>query len=168
MLCGGADYTLTILACAFCVPLAILLEGTGARAAWTLATPSRAAALSVLWLIVSSGLYFTAYTEVAMNALSSISPTTWAVGNTMRRVVIMLVCIAVFRTPVTALGAVGSALAIAGSYVYSRVKAAEAAEAAAKKAEAVTVAAEEAEALPVRNGLLPLIKLAGRVVLLVR
>ena len=101
-----------------------------------------------------------------MNALSSISPTTWAVGNTMRRVVIMVVCILVFRTPVTALGALGSALAIAGSYVYSRVKAAEATAAKAAKPADDGGAVAEAQQ-PVRNGLMPLLKLVGRGVRLV-
>ena len=37
----------------------------------------------------------------------------------------MLVCIAVFRTPVSLLGGVGSAIAIAGSYAYAAAKTAE-------------------------------------------
>ena len=54
--------------------------------------------------------------QVAMKALKNVHPVTHAVGNTMRRVVIMLICILVFQTPVSLTGAVGSTIAIGGSY----------------------------------------------------
>ena len=149
-------YTLTILACLFCVPAALLLEGAAMPAAWAAATPDLRAALNVVWLTVSSGLYFTAYTEVAMNALDSISPTTWAVGNTMRRVVIMVVSMVVFRTPMTPLGAAGSALAITGAFSYAMIRHAEK---MAEKAQAEQPVHEQhpqlvTEAVPSRGGLL--------------
>ena len=61
-----------------------------------------------------------------MKALNNVHPITHAVGNTMRRVVIMLVCMVVFRTPLTPLGAVGSAMAVGGSYFYAMTKTKEA------------------------------------------
>ena len=54
-----------------------------------------------------------------MKALANVHPVTHAIGNTLRRVIIMLVCMLVFRTPMTLLGAVGSACAIGGSYLYA-------------------------------------------------
>merc|ERR1712072_1556295 len=63
--------------------------------------------------------------EVAMKALNNVHPVTHAIGNTMRRVVIMLVCMVVFRAPMTPMGAVGSACAIGGSYLYAMTKHAE-------------------------------------------
>ena len=65
----------------------------------------------------------------------------------------MLVCIAVFRTPVSALGAVGSAIAIAGSYVYAMAKTREKqlADAAAAEAAAKVAAAGEAESAPAKS-----------------
>jgi solute carrier family 35 protein E1 len=45
------------------------------------------------------------------------------VTNTVKRVVIILVSILVFRTPVSALGALGSAMAIGGATAYSLVSA---------------------------------------------
>ena len=47
---------------------------------------------------------------------------THAVGNTVKRVVIILASIVVFRNPITGLGALGSAVAIAGATAYSVVK----------------------------------------------
>ena len=60
-----------------------------------------------------------------MKALKNVHPVTHAIGNTMRRVVIMLICIVVFRTPMSLAGAVGSAVAIGGSYFYAMVKTSE-------------------------------------------
>ena len=80
----------------------------GGAAAVAAAAPTAADAAALLRLIAAGGLYFTAYSEVQFLALSNISPVTHAVGNTMRRVVIMLVTIAVFGTPVSVLGGFGS------------------------------------------------------------
>ena len=58
----------------------------------------------------------------------------------------MLVCIAVFRTPVSLLGGVGSAVAILGSYVYAMTKTQE-------KIEADKAAAEVVDAIHSYGGL---------------
>ena len=52
--------------------------------------------------------------QVAMKALKNVHPVTHAIGNTLRRVIIMLVCIVVFRTPMSLPGLIGSAFAIGG------------------------------------------------------
>merc|ERR1712196_516136 len=68
--------------------------------------------------IALTGLFFYGYSEVAMKALNNVHPVTHAIGNTMRRVVCMLA----FRTPMTPLGATGSAFAVGGSYLYAITK----------------------------------------------
>ena len=55
------------------------------------------------------------HAQVAMKALKNVHPVTHAIGNTLRRVIIMLVCIIVFRTPMSLPGLIGSAFAIGGS-----------------------------------------------------
>ena len=106
--------------------------------------------------------------EVQFKALDQISPVTHAVGNTMRRVVIMLVCIFAFKTPVSLLGWVGSATAIGGTYAYAIAKLQE------KKAEQMEAAEEEGEEVDLKVGepfahpMLPVLKAAGRVVQLTR
>ena len=126
-------------------------------------------AASLLWLIVQSGLLFTAYSEVQFKALDQISPVTHAVGNTMRRVVIMVVCIAVFGIPVSVLGGVGSAIAIGGSYAYAMAKTAEKEEGERQKQLKMTAEGGESatneEVLTraqAEHPLLPLMKLVGR------
>ena len=84
--------------------------------------------------------------QVAMKALKNVHPVTHAIGNTMRRVVISLICIVVFATPISLAGAVGSAVAISGSYFYAMVKQGE--KAAAEKAAAEAEAEAEATGLP--------------------
>jgi solute carrier family 35 protein E1 len=162
-------YLFTILSCLFCLPVTAALEWHGAAAAWRAAVGSAGAtAASLLALIVQSGLYFTAYSEVQFRALDSVSPVTHAVGNTMRRVVIMVVTILFFRTPVTWLGAVGSTIAIAGSYLYAMAKTHEKQQAdlaaAKRKAEGVVSApaAAAGSAGRVEHPLLPLMRLIGK------
>lgn len=60
--------------------------------------------------------------EVAFLALSEVAPVTHAVTNTVKRVVIIVVSIAVFRTPLSPLGALGSGMAIFGAAAYSLAK----------------------------------------------
>lgn len=55
-------------------------------------------------------------------ALESVHPTTLAVGNTMKRVFIVVASLIVFKTPISKLGMVGSAIAVGGVLVYSLTK----------------------------------------------
>lgn len=55
-------------------------------------------------------------------ALGSVHPTTLAVGNTMKRVFIIVASLIVFKTRISRLGIVGSAIAIGGVLVYSLTK----------------------------------------------
>lgn len=155
-------YLFTCLSCLFCVPLSAALEWAGAAAAWSAATPTPAAAAGLIGLIVQSGLYFTLYSEVQFKALDSVHPVTHAVGNTMRRVVIMLVCIAFFQTPVSLLGGIGSAIAIVGSYLYAMAKTREQ-ELAKQAATAANPGAADDELTSGKQDhpLLPLIKALG-------
>merc|ERR1712137_155379 len=69
-----------------------------------------------------SGLFYYLYNEVAFMALGKLDPVSHAVCNTMKRVVIIIAAIIVFRTPVTGLGIAGSCIAIAGTLLYSLAK----------------------------------------------
>jgi solute carrier family 35 protein E1 len=133
--------TLTCLSALVSIPAALVVEGGAIREAWPVAAASAGGSAGLASQIILTGLYFYGYSEVAMKALNNIHPITHAVGNTMRRVVIMLVCMAVFRTPMAPLGALGSALAVAGSYFYSVTKHAE------KLADSARERAEEEERL---------------------
>ena len=56
-------------------------------------------------------------------ALSNVHPITLAVGNTLKRVVVIVASLIVFRNPITPVAALGSAIGIGGVLLYSLTKA---------------------------------------------
>ncbi len=72
--------------------------------------------------IVASGLFHYLNNEVMYLVLSNVHPITLAVGNTMKRVFIIVTGVLVFATPVSLQTAIGSAIAIVGVFVYSLMK----------------------------------------------
>ncbi|KAL3764383.1 hypothetical protein ACHAW5_005124 [Stephanodiscus triporus] len=71
---------------------------------------------------VASGLFHYLNNEVMYLVLSNVHPITLAVGNTMKRVFIIMAGVLVFATPVSFQTAIGSAIAIGGVFVYSLMK----------------------------------------------
>lgn len=54
--------------------------------------------------------------------LGMVSPVTHAVGNSVKRVVVIVSLVIFFQTPVSPINALGTALALAGVFLYSRAK----------------------------------------------
>ena len=54
--------------------------------------------------------------------LNNVHPITLAVGNTLKRVAIILAALLVFRNPITPAAAIGSAVGVAGVLLYSLTK----------------------------------------------
>ena len=112
--------TLTCISAAVSLPMALVIEGQRLPAAWAMAAAGMPfGSIGLAGQIALAGFFFYAYNEVAMQALSNVHPVTHAIGNTLRRVVIMLVSMAVFRTKMSFLGMAGATLAIGGAYLYS-------------------------------------------------
>ncbi|CAM9748201.1 unnamed protein product [Ectocarpus sp. 13 AM-2016] len=114
---------LTVLAFCFLSPVALLVEGRKAKPAWDAAIAAGATAKGLSSTILLSGLFYYLYNEVAFLALDSVNPVTHAVGNTIKRVVIIVAACVAFRTPMTPLSIAGSTIAVAGTLLYSLVKA---------------------------------------------
>ena len=110
---------LTCMAFALSLPFALIKEGMSAKAAVAAATMSPAALASAICVC---GAYFYLYNEIAMLALNNVHPVTHAVANTIKRVVILLACVFIFKTPMSKACWAGSAIAIAGSFGYSLAK----------------------------------------------
>lgn len=72
--------------------------------------------------VLSSGLFHYLNNEVMYLVLSNVHPITLAVGNTMKRVFIIVAGVLVFSTPVTTSTAIGSTIGIGGVFVYSLMK----------------------------------------------
>ena len=69
--------------------------------------------------LLFSGFSYYMYNEVAFWILGIVSPITHAVGNTVKRVVIIFASIIILHTPVSVAGACGSLLAVFGTLLYS-------------------------------------------------
>lgn len=76
----------------------------------------------VLQASALSGLAFYLYNEASFLALSRLSPVTHSVANTLKRVVIIVATCIVFKTPMSLLGGIGSAIAVLGTLLYSLAK----------------------------------------------
>jgi solute carrier family 35 protein E1 len=117
---GGNLYrVLTVIAAIFLVPISLYLEGNAIMPAWRLAATSPSVTNALLLDMVMSGFSFYMYNEVSFWVLDLVHPVTHAVGNTLKRVVLIVAATIIFRAPVTLEGAVGSLIAVGGSFLYA-------------------------------------------------
>lgn len=115
----------TIVSFFLCVPAAILSENTILFDLWAKATTGENAIIGsneLMKNLIISGLFHYLNNEVMYLALSNVHPVTLAVGNTMKRVVIMVASVIVFRNPVSVQAGIGSAIGISGVLLYSLTK----------------------------------------------
>jgi solute carrier family 35 protein E1 len=113
----------TMISAVCLIPIWLLMESpahVGATLAAT--TASGVAASSLVSLFLLSGLSFYLYNEVAFLALGRVQPITHAVGNTIKRVVIIVASVIAFRNPISPIGIFGSTITIIGTLLYSIVK----------------------------------------------
>merc|ERR1712008_14556 len=69
--------------------------------------------------IVFSGIFFYIYNEFAFAFTASVGAVTWAVLNTAKRVIIIVVSSVLFAEPMERNTVIGSAIAISGTFAYS-------------------------------------------------
>ncbi|XP_028771873.1 xylulose 5-phosphate/phosphate translocator, chloroplastic [Neltuma alba] len=115
---------ISIISLLYLFPVAIAVEGSQwipgyYRAIEAIGKPST----FYIWVLLS-GLFYHLYNQSSYQALDEISPLTFSVGNTMKRVVVIVSSVLVFRNPVRPLNALGSAIAILGTFLYSQATAA--------------------------------------------
>ena len=114
---------LTVISTLLSLPFAIAIDGHALPKLWSAAAATTAGGSGGLAALVGlAGLLFYLYNEAAMKALSSVHPVTHAVGNILRRVVLIVASMVVFGTRMSPLCVVGSGLAIGGSFAYAMVK----------------------------------------------
>lgn len=112
---------MTVLASILTLPVALLIEGNAILP--TLKAIANGGKLNILALeTVLSALFYYSYNEVAFLALDNVAPVTHALGNTIKRVVIIITSVLVFGNKLTSQGALGSAIAILGVLAYSIAK----------------------------------------------
>lgn len=66
----------------------------------------------VVWYTFVSGLAYYLYNEASFLALNKLNPVSHSVANTLKRVFIIVASCIVFKTPMSMLGGIGSAVAV--------------------------------------------------------
>ncbi|KAG7024905.1 Glucose-6-phosphate/phosphate translocator 1, chloroplastic, partial [Cucurbita argyrosperma subsp. argyrosperma] len=85
------------------------------------------ACLSILSLLLLTPFAFAVegpqlWAEGWKTAISQIGPHFVCVGNTMKRISVIVSSIIIFRTPVQPVNALGAAIAVLGTFIYSQVR----------------------------------------------
>jgi solute carrier family 35 protein E1 len=112
---------MTVLSTAMLLPVSLALEWQNIVP--TLQKMSMTGKLNTLMIeTFLSAFFYYSYNEVAFLTLDQVAPVTHALGNTIKRVVIILTSVIVFGTTMTTQGAIGSAIAIGGVLLYSLAK----------------------------------------------
>jgi len=114
---------LTILSFIAMVPISLAVEPPAAIMACINSALAAGFSAKYLWTqSILAGAFYYLYNEVAFLALGRVNPVTHAVGNTIKRVVIIIASVIAFNTPISTLGVIGSSIAIFGTLLYSLAK----------------------------------------------
>ncbi|XP_023518221.1 glucose-6-phosphate/phosphate translocator 2, chloroplastic-like [Cucurbita pepo subsp. pepo] len=120
---SGMNYyaCLSMLSLLILIPFAIAVEGPklwaeGFQQALSQIGPN------FIWWLVAQSMFYHLYNQVSYMSLDQISPLTFSVGNTMKRIFVIVSSIIIFRTPVRPINAIGAAIAILGTFLYSQAK----------------------------------------------
>ena len=111
---------LTAISTLLLIPTMLAIEGTGMfKACGDMIAAGEATKKSLASLLALGGASYYAYNEVAFLALGKVNPVTHAVGNTIKRVVIIVASVVAFKTPMSTGSIIGSSVAIFGTLLYS-------------------------------------------------
>lgn len=124
---GGMDNInlfsiITIMSFFMLLPFALLAEGAPLLPGALAATVGPAAVPALLQRAALAAACFHAYQQLSYMILQRVHPISHSVGNCVKRVIIIVASVIVFRNPVTTQNAIGTAVALAGVFVYSQVK----------------------------------------------
>lgn len=111
---------ISIISLFYLFPVAVFVEGSQWVAGYHKAIASIGNPSTLYLWVMISGIFYHLYNQSSYEALDDISPLTFSVGNTMKRVVVIIASVLVFRNPVRPLNALGSAIAIFGTFLYSQ------------------------------------------------
>nr|GFC94672.1 glucose-6-phosphate/phosphate translocator 2, chloroplastic-like [Tanacetum cinerariifolium] len=98
---SGMNYyaCLSMLSLLILTPFTFAMEGpqmweAGLQTALTQVGPN------IIWWVVAQSVFYHLYNQVSYMSLDQISPLTFSVGNTMKRISVIVSSIIIFRTPV--------------------------------------------------------------------
>ncbi|KAL5973455.1 glycerol-3-phosphate O-acyltransferase 2 [Asimina triloba] len=119
---GGMNYyaCLSMLSLVILIPFAVAVEGPKMWAAgWDKALTQIGP--NFVWWVAAQSVFYHLYNQVSYMSLDEISPLTFSIGNTMKRISVIVSSIIIFRTPVQPINALGAAIAILGTFLYSQL-----------------------------------------------
>ncbi|KAA3478144.1 glucose-6-phosphate/phosphate translocator 2, chloroplastic-like [Gossypium australe] len=119
---SGMNYyaCLSMLSLLILTPFAIAVEGPQLWAVgWQKAVSQIGP--NFVWWVVAQSIFYHLYNQVSYMSLDQISPLTFSIGNTMKRISVIVSSIIIFHTPVQPINALGAAIAILGTFLYSQV-----------------------------------------------
>ncbi|KAE8713307.1 Xylulose 5-phosphate/phosphate translocator [Hibiscus syriacus] len=114
---------ISIISLFYLFPVAVVVEGSQWVQGYHNAIQTVGKASTFYLWVLLSGIFYHLYNQSSYEALDEISPLTFSVGNTMKRVVVIVSTVLVFRNPVRPLNALGSGIAILGTFLYSQATA---------------------------------------------
>ena len=108
----------TLISLAICLPGALLFEGPR-LAAGAEAAVAQVGARSFYGALVSVGLLYHLYNQFAFNTLSRVNPVSHGVCNVVKRIVIIFSSVAFFGNVMSPRTQAGTAVALAGTALYT-------------------------------------------------
>ncbi|XP_010476089.1 PREDICTED: glucose-6-phosphate/phosphate translocator 2, chloroplastic-like [Camelina sativa] len=120
---SGMNYyaCLSMMSLLIVTPFAIAVEGPQMWAAgWQNAVSQIGP--NFVWWVVAQSVFYHLYNQVSYMSLDQISPLTFSVGNTMKRISVIVASIIIFQNPIKPVNALGAAIAILGTFIYSQAK----------------------------------------------
>lgn len=121
---SGMNYyaCLSMLSLLILTPFAVAVEGPQMWAAgWQKAVADIGP--NFVWWVAAQSVFYHLYNQVSYMSLDEISPLTFSIGNTMKRISVIVSSIIIFHTPIQPVNALGAAIAILGTFLYSQAKA---------------------------------------------
>ncbi|KAI8552779.1 hypothetical protein RHMOL_Rhmol06G0294300 [Rhododendron molle] len=120
---GGMNYyaCLSMLSLLILTPFAIAVEGPQM---WAVGWETALSQIGpqFIWWVAAQSVFYHLYNQVSYMSLDQISPLTFSIGNTMKRISVIVSSIIIFHTPVQPINALGAAIAILGTFLYSQAK----------------------------------------------
>uniref|UniRef100_M4ESJ3 Sugar phosphate transporter domain-containing protein n=1 Tax=Brassica campestris TaxID=3711 RepID=M4ESJ3_BRACM len=120
---SGMNYyaCLSMMSLLLVTPFAIAVEGPQMWAAgWQNAVSEIGP--NFVWWVVAQSVFYHLYNQVSYMSLDQITPLTFSVGNTMKRISVIVASIIIFHTPIRPVNGLGAAIAILGTFIYSQAK----------------------------------------------
>ncbi|KAK9072281.1 hypothetical protein SSX86_008714 [Deinandra increscens subsp. villosa] len=119
---SGMNYyaCLSLLSLLILTPFAIAVEGPKV---WAAGWQNAVAEIGphFIWWVAAQSIFYHLYNQVSYMSLDEISPLTFSIGNTMKRISVIVSSIIIFHTPVQPINALGAAIAVFGTFLYSQV-----------------------------------------------